>query len=338
MSHQHESGAYFYGMPAWHRLGKVFDDTMAPRQAFAEANADFTVVKQPIFHNETEVPFAAKVVRTDIDRCISVQSATYNLLQNEELIKVAEAVHGRGNAFMDSVCVLDDGRKVVFTMRICQIHGEVVKDDEIRIYLVGVTSHDGSLKFHILFTPVRVVCNNTLQMALQSVGGKNGNSKRIIGIKHTRNAQQLIERLPEIIDTQQLCFTHSLEAFKLMASKTCSSRQFHKYVADVFADKLSGKVCGKRGDKSTEREKTLGDLPAWEHIEGHFDCGLGTDLRGVKGTMWGAYNAVTQYLTHDAGRLLDPSEGARARLESLYWGENAKRNEKALELALAACN
>jgi hypothetical protein len=62
------------------------------------------------------------------------------------------------------------------------------------------------------------------------------------------------------------------------------------------------------------------------------------DIKGVKGTMWGAYNSITQYLTHDAGRLLDEKEGARARLESLYWGENAKRNEKALELALAACN
>jgi hypothetical protein len=105
----------------------------------------------------------------------------------------------------------------------------------------------------------------------------------------------------------------------------------------VFADQLAGTVNDKRGDKTTARAKTLQDLPAWNGIVAKFHGeGIGSTIKGVEGTMWGAYNAITEHLTHDAGRATsDTVETARKRLESLYWGTGAATLAKAHALALA---
>ena len=63
---------------------------------------------------------------------------------------------------------------------------------------------------------------------------------------------------------------------------------------------------------------------------------VGGDLPGVRGTYWGAYNAVTEYLSHDAGRSRDPVESARQRLEALWFGKGAETADRAHQLALAA--
>jgi hypothetical protein len=85
--------------------------------------------------------------------------------------------------------------------------------------------------------------------------------------------------------------------------------------AKVFADQLQGTVNDVRGDKITARPKVLEDLPAWPSVLQKFEGkAIGFDLSASRGTAWGAYQAVTEYLSHEAGRSKDPELAARQRL------------------------
>jgi phage/plasmid-like protein (TIGR03299 family) len=337
MAHQFSSGVFFNSQPAWHKLGTVLDGTLPAREAFSIANADWDVLSTPIFDPAGQpISGYQAITRGDNGKVLSVQKDSYTIVQNEQLIKLAEALHE--DASMDAVVVLNEGRKVAFTARIKNAEAEVIKGDEICQYLIGCTSHDGSISFQTIFSPIRVVCQNTLSATLNHADRQDAAGKRKrMSIRHTTNCNALIERLPEIIDFKRQQFTATIEELQAMASKPCSSTQFQLYCSQVFADQLAGTINDKRGDKSTARPKTLQDLPAWDSIAAKFHGeGVGFDIKGVEGTMWGAYNAITEHLTHDAGRATsDTVETTRKRLESLYWGTGAATLAKAHALALA---
>jgi hypothetical protein len=122
-----------------------------------------------------------------------------------------------------------------------------------------------------------------------------------------------------------------------MAAAPCTAEQFRNYVETLFADQLRGEINDRRGDATTSRPRRLEDLPAWEGLSAKFEGqAIGSDIPGVQGSMWGAYQAVTEYLSHDAGRSRDPIEAARQRLEGLWFGKAAATLTQAHELALAA--
>jgi phage/plasmid-like protein (TIGR03299 family) len=335
MSHQFTSGVFLHNQSAWHRLGTVLDGTLPAREAFRVAQADFTVAGRPIYDADMRpIDGYQAITRTDTGQTLSVMNRTYTLVQNEQLIRLAEALHE--DATMDAVCVLAEGRKVTFTARIRQAEGDVLRGDPVQQYLVGCTSHDGSLAFQVLFSPIRVVCQNTLSAALGQAASSRQSGK-ICRIRHTRNANSLIAQLPALIDVQRQQFTGGLAELRAMAATPCTAAQFRAYVEGVFAEQLSGTVNDRRGEPRTARARQLEDLPAWDSLANKFHgAAIGSNIPGVRGSYWGAYQALTEYLSHEAGRAKDPTEAARQRLESLYWGQGAQALTRGHALALAA--
>ena len=91
-----------------------------------------------------------------------------------------------------------------------------------------------------------------------------------------------------------------------------------------------------RGDKSTARPRVLEDLRGWSSMLRMFDGeAIGTELQASRGTAWGAYQAVTEFITHESGKSKDPTEAARKRLESMWWGQGYKAISIAHEKALS---
>jgi hypothetical protein len=112
--------------------------------------------------------------------------------------------------------------------------------------------------------------------------------------------------------------------------------QFRQYISQVFAEQLSGTVNEVRGDKGSSRKKVLDDLSSWPALRRKFDGeGIGSDIRQLNGTAWSAYQAVTEYITHEAGRSRNPDEATRMRFESLYWGKGSEIIHKAHAIASA---
>jgi hypothetical protein len=156
-----------------------------------------------------------------------------------------------------------------------------------------------------------------------------------IRIRHTKNAESLIQRLPELVDVRRRQFIGGMVELRQMASTPCSMAQFRQYIGSVFADQLQGTVNDIRGDKSTARPKVVDDLPAWPSVLHKFSGGaIGSDLIASSGTAWGAYQAITEYISHEAGRAKDPLDAARQRLESVYWGQGSGIITRAHQQAL----
>ena len=112
--------------------------------------------------------------------------------------------------------------------------------------------------------------------------------------------------------------------------------QFRQYISNTFADQLQGMINDVRGDKRTARPKTVEDLPLWPSVLRMFEGrAVGSDLRGCQGTAWSAYQAITEYISHESGRAKDRTDSARRRFESLYWGQASTTIAKAHQEALA---
>jgi hypothetical protein len=236
---------------------------------------------------------------------------------------------------MDAVCVLADGKRVTFTARVRGAEGDVIPGDPVQQYLIGCTSHDGSIPFQIIFSPIRVVCQNTLSAAL-GLAAHQKNRQKSLSIRHTKNAEALIQQLPELVDIKRRCFLGGLEELRHMATRPCNAVQFRHYISTLFADELQGSINDVRGDSRTARPKVLEDLPAWPALLEKFEGGaIGSELLRGSTSVWSAYQSVTEYLSHEAGRSKNPVEAARKRFESLYWGKSSDLLTRAHSMALA---
>ena len=334
MAHQFSSGVFCYNKPAWHRLGVVVDGTLSAREAFRMAKADFLVAGRPVYDSDMKaIPGYQAISRIDTGRTLSVMTETYTPIQNDSLIRIVEAL--REDINIDAVCVLSDGKKVTFTAKVRGAEGDVVPGDPVQQYLVGCTSHDGSIPFQLMFSPIRVVCQNTLSAAL-GVASNQRHRNNAIRIRHTKNAESLIARLPELVDVRRRQFIGGLEELRHMAATPCSITQFRQYITTVFADQLQGTVNDMRGDKSTARPRVLEDLPGWSSMQRKFNGeAIGIELPASRGTAWAAYQAVTEFISHESGRAKDPKDATRQRLEALYWGKASETITNAHSLALA---
>jgi phage/plasmid-like protein (TIGR03299 family) len=158
------------------------------------------------------------------------------------------------------------------------------------------------------FTPIRVVCANTLAMAHQS------DASKLIRIKHSRTVNANLDNIRNVIDTANNQFEATLEQYKLLARKSINQGDLKKYVKKVLKIEEDEELSTRSQNQISEIVKL-------------FETGRGNDLPSVRGTMWCGYNAVTQWLSYDRG-------GDENRLNSLWFGDSANVNKTAFELAL----
>ena len=191
---------------------------------------------------------------------------------------------------------------------------EVTPGDFVRGYLVMASSMDRSLLTSINFTAVRVVCNNTLSVM---VGTEDEAAIRKIRVKHTASQRATLNQIQEIVDVAQRGFTATVEQYRKLAQAPIVREDLERYVRIALDFPTEEAEQSTRGDNIVERVMELAEN------------GQGTNLAGTRGTLWGAYNAVTEYLSHEYGRSED------ARVDSLMFGVNRDKSSKALELAVS---
>ncbi len=206
---------------------------------------------------------------------------------------------------------------------------EIAAGDIVEKYVLLSHSHDGSLALRIGFTPIRVVCHNTLSMAHSDTASK------LIRLKHTKNVQKNMDNLRDVMNLVNQEFEATAEQYRLLQRKSINQADLRKYVKRVFEvegdDTAIFKENRSKEEKEvcSERQKNI-----LESVIELCETGKGNGLPSVKGTYWSAYNGVTEYLSYVNGRNEDN------RLNSLWFGQNATMNKLALqaavEMALAA--
>ena len=189
---------------------------------------------------------------------------------------------------------------------------DIVQGDAVRKYLMFSNGHDGATSASIGFTPVRIVCANTLAMALRN------QSSKIMRVMHSKRVLENLDLLRETVNAIDASFEATAEQYRILAKREINKGDLEKYVDLVF---YNGKAA------ESDREKIARESLSNE-INKLFQVGYGNDLAGVRNTYWALYNGVTQYLSYESGRTQD------GRLDSLWFGQNKSKNETALEYAL----
>lgn len=275
------SMAYAAGESPWHKGGVYLGETEATAEEMLKASGlDWEVSTQDISCNGDLVPDFQAIVRNDTKDVLGIRGQKYTPYQNKDAFKVLEPFVGINKAIWHTAGVLGKGERIWIQAKLPG-YTEVTKNDILENYLLLVNSHNGSTGIKLLFSPQRVVCQNTLQMAL--VSGESS----IMNIRHTKNHEIKIKQALKIMGlVEQISKDFETDAKKMYEFKM-SDADIDNYLAEITA--IAGEAKEKvklYSDKSYIRYK--------EYIEG----GLGTDITGVRGSLWGAYNAITESVDH----------------------------------------
>lgn len=313
-----EIAMLYQGDEPWHKLGyKIADNVvLSAEEALKLIHADYEVKTGKLF-TPNGVPVAARytyyVDKQGKEHILGDHvGEEYTPLQNKDAFGWFQPFIDSGEARIHTAGVLRGGRRIWVLAEIKRDPIEVVKGDIIKKYILLSNGHDGSMAARSGLTATRVVCANTLAMAHSSTGSS------LLKIRHTKNVVAALEAVRDIINTIDGEFRATAEQYALLARKGVSVKDAEKYVKRVF--------------QITEEEQDEVDLTLgkriWTQIEPLIDRGRGNSNPKVHGTLWAAYNGITEYVTHKRGT--DPSR----RLDEQWFGAGSKLLKKALDVAV----
>ncbi len=237
------------------------------------------------------------------------------LLQNNKAFEFFDPIVGEKSApIYHTAGALGDGERVwVLAKWAGSIH--VIGDDIADKYLLLSNSHDGKSSVQIKFTPIRVVCQNTLTMALSK-----GPSLRV---PHTADLQYRLQQSQMMLGTINKRFGEIEKTFKAMTKVEIDNARLTSYLNNVFPEPL---------DK--ENERALARVNERKALAEHFFAeGVGNTAQGVKGTLWAAYNGVTELIDHRLPMNPRGKDFKSARLNNVWFGEGYLTKVRAFNVA-----
>jgi len=301
----------------WHGLGAMVDGAKSPLKALEIAHMNWTVTKAPLHVGKFEVQDKAAIIRTDNGDYLGTVGTDYQPIQNKEQAEFVEALCGEGNAVVECCGALRQGRRQFWTVK---VPGELIigNADKIENYMIVANGHDGSLAFRAFWSPIRVVCQNTLNIALK--GAKEG-----VTIYHTKNAGDRVNDARRVLGIANEYYARMGETFTQMLEKEMSNAEFKLYADDVLQLK---DIPSSEIPEQTRKVRT--------QLIQNFNEGVGVDLAG--NSVWGAYNAVTEFVSHQRqtrGKSLSTSERQEKSFENIFFGTGKDLNQRAFDKALA---
>lgn len=300
MAHELESDKSFasFREPAWHGLGTVFNEEVSTKKMLELANLqDWNVRLEEVevpegFSSDKTYNYVARTnpfdkSQTDI---LGVVGERYRILQNEELFDFGDALLDGGGRW-ETAGSIKGGRQVFGSLA---LERETVLDpdgvsDKVNTYLLVNTSHDGSIAIQASVTPVRVVCANTLNLALGSGVGRHRNIKQSFKIRHTQTASGKIQAAREALGLANVYMDEFDKLAQEMIQQTVTNDQFMKMVELAYPVPEEN----KKGAMAKYQNKI--DLIEYIYTGPYNDT--------IAGTAWGALNALTERLDwHRQGR------------------------------------
>lgn len=292
------------GVP-WHGLGVPVEDDMTPQEMMKAAGLDWTVSKVPTFieYNGENVPTGIEALIRDTDGKILTQVGPgWNPVQNEEAFEFFTDFVQKGDMIMDTAGSLKEGR-LVWALADVRDGFTLFGGDEVKGYLLFSNPHLYGKSIDIKFVLTRVVCNNTIAVAL--------NEKNQPSVRVNHRSQFDAERVKELLGLSHTKVQRFQEAAEFLGSKQVNSNVMQKYFGNVFG--FSAKDDQKLSRTAEKVMEMVGTQPGAEF---------------KRGSYWQMFNAVTYAADHELGRSND------TRMTSAWFGANAKRKIDALNLAV----
>ena len=300
----------YVGDAPWHNLGQQLDHPATAEEAIEAANLDYTVVKKPlqaVIHGKRriDVPDYFATVRTDTQEALGVVGSRYSPVQNRDAFGFFDTLVGSDEAIYETAGVLNRGERIWILARLPG-YIRLLGKDVVQKYLLLYNSHDGSSMIRAKLTPTRVVCNNTLSVALAGM-------EQEVRIKHTPSAMEKLEEAHKLLGLSNSVYDLLESIFKRMSLTKVTDKQLLRYVETLIPDNPESE---SKARTENIRQTILNLHQAVE------------DAKVIRGTAFGAYNAVTEYSDHMTA-VKDPNR----RLNSIWFGGSEKLKVKAFQLA-----
>lgn len=315
MAHHIEQMAYV-GQTPWHGLGNELSDKQ-PIEVWAEqAGMNWTIQESPVqylassdpTHSTTMTfPDSKVLFRSDTRAALSVVSQRYKVVQPAEILEFYRDLTEQSGFELQTAGVLKGGRKLWALAKTGQ--STAIKGNDVtKGYVLLATACDGTLATTAQFTSIRVVCNNTLAVALDDSLGA-------VKVPHSTTFE------PETVKRQLGISVSNWDAFmyrmKVLSERKVKHADAQDYFLRIFSDSNKA-ASAKPNEKAMAKALSMYD-----------GQGRGAELSSSKGTALGLLNAVTEFVDHERR-----ARNTDYRLDSAWFGQGAAIKQKALDQAM----
>jgi len=297
----------YVGQKPWHGLGKEVLPDLTPEQMLKAANLDWTVEKIPAYANINGKNVAigkSALVRNTDHRMIDVVSEDWNPVQNQEAFEFFNEYVMAGDMQMETAGSLRNGQ-IVWGLAKVKESFELFKGDRIDSYMLFSNFHKYGFSTDVRFTPIRVVCNNTLTLSL------NSSVERMVKISHRTQFEASDVKLMLGIATGKLAKYKEMAQF--LGAKQATGENAMDYFRYIFPTAANAGGDLKLSRNANTALSIVGTQPGAEF---------------AKGSFWQLFNTVTYMTDHLLGKNTDN------RLTNSWYGYNRNLKTKAMEKAL----
>ncbi|GAA5089308.1 hypothetical protein GCM10023210_13960 [Chryseobacterium ginsengisoli] len=323
---------------AWHGLGQILEQHPTSEEAIKYAGLDYEVLKKPAFikgeplsigdngeiieGEDMIIPDRFGTYRSDTKQAFATVGSDYHIVQNREAFSFFDAIVGGGDGILyENAGALGNGERIFITAKLPDYIRVGNGDDVVEKYIFLTTSHDGSGSITAAFTPIRIVCQNTLNASLR-------NMSNVVRIRHTSGAKQRLEDAHKVMGLANRMSTEMEGIFNQWAKVKVNDVEVKKLIQLALCpnkETLKHLQNGNDDEISTVFKNTVEDAFAYAMMS---DTQM---METTKGTLFGAYNAVTGYFQN-----VRSYKDNEAKLQSIIMGGTAQlKAQKAFELCTA---
>lgn len=313
MAHNINEGRMMYvGERPWHGIGVELKKPATAMEAIKASRLDYQVVTQELKTVQgIQVFDKVATVRTDTKTVLGVVGNNYTIVPNTEAFGFFDTLVGEGQAIYHTAGALGKGERIWILAKLPK-DLVIVKDDVVEKYLILTNSHDGKSSLQMYFSPVRVVCQNTLIASM-------GDAKNGISIRHVGNIKSKVDEARRVLGIAVKYYedfgdiAKALTEFKMDLKKTTG-----------YFNSLIFRGNEKKEEDSARLKNQRDELISL------FEGGAGNRIQSIRHTAWTAYNAVTEYVDHHKtvkGLKEDPTN----RLKNIWFGTGADLKSRAYD-------
>lgn len=272
-----ESMMYTRTVP-WHGLGTKVDEAPTSADALRLAGLDWTVDQKNI-----QLCGGAKIqnykanVRSSDGQVLGIVSDRYKIVQNNEAFEFTDSIIG-GDVRYETAGSLNGGKKIWLLAKLPETE---IAGDKTEPYMCFSNTHDGSGAIRVCMTPVRVVCSNTLNLALDT-------AKRAWSVRHTGDLQSKMHEARICLQMANAYMGELAKEADRLANTTVTRAQLDQILDELFPIDESSSQREKENVKKLKDEFMV--------------CYFAPDILKFRGTAWGAVNAMSDMISHNAPR------------------------------------
>lgn len=260
----------------WHGLGTRVQEAPSSSEALIKAGLDWNVVQEPIYTETEELIEGYKANVRDSDRkVLGVVTDRYKVIQNQEAFVFTDELLGEGVRY-ETAGSLQGGKKVWLLAHMP--HEYIISGERISPYLLFSNTHDGSGAIKVALTPIRVVCQNTLNLALSK-------ASRSWSMIHTGNIQNKLQEAKDTLFMAEKYMDNLGKEFETLRMQSMTDKQVMEFIETLLPIEDNATSQQKRNMKRLQEDMKMR----------YFDA---PDLQDVGRNAYRFINAVSDFATH----------------------------------------